>query len=238
MSSLTPNFNLIKPDANDLFELFRQWYNDNLDIIDASLGGGASALAGLSDVNIASPTNGQLLGYNSTSQMWENVNGGGGGGHTIIDPLGQNMPSRTGLQFIGASVTDDSVNNKTVVNITGGGGGVHYSTTEQVIGTWIDGKPLYQNTVNVPNPVNDSNEHLVDLTSLSIGECPYLFGHAVRHSGANDITYYANSIETDGWYYFKARYDNFRGSIMYICLFRNDSISQMRFTIQYTKTTD
>lgn len=25
----------------------------------------------------------------------------------------------------------------------GGGGGVNYSTTEQVIGTWIDGKPLY-----------------------------------------------------------------------------------------------
>lgn len=28
----------------------------------------------------------------------------------------------------------------------GGGGGTHYSTTEQVIGTWIDGKPLYQKT--------------------------------------------------------------------------------------------
>lgn len=72
------------------------------------------------------------------------VNGGGGGsgGHTIIDPLGQNMPSRTGLQFIGASVTDDSVNDKTVVTITGDG--VHYSTSEQVIGTWIDGKTIYQ----------------------------------------------------------------------------------------------
>jgi len=114
----------------------------------------------------------------------------------------------------------------------------HYSTNEQVIGTWIDGKPLYQITVDVANPVNDSNEHLVDLTSLSIDECPYLFGYAVRHSGANDITYYANSIEADDWYYFKARYDNFRDSIMYICLFRNDSISRMRFTIQYTKTTD
>lgn len=115
---------------------------------------------------------------------------------------------------------------------------VHYSTSEQVIGTWIDGKPLYQITVDVPSPVNDSNEHLIDLTSLAIDECPFLSGYAVRHSGANDITYYANSIETDGWYYFKARYDNFRNSIMYICLFRNDSISRMKFTIQYTKTTD
>ena len=115
---------------------------------------------------------------------------------------------------------------------------VHYSTSEQVIGTWIDGKPLYQITVDVPNPVNDSNEHLVDLTSLAIDKCPVLNGYAVRHSGNNDITYYANSIETDGWYYFKARFDNFRDSIMYTCLFRNDSIAEMSFTIQYTKTTD
>lgn len=113
-----------------------------------------------------------------------------------------------------------------------------YSEEERQVGVWTDGKPLYQITVDVANPSNDSNEHLVDLSALSIEKCPYLFGYAVRHSGANDLTYYANSIETDGWYYFKARYDNFRDSIMYICLFKNDSISRMKFTIQYTKTTD
>lgn len=119
-----------------------------------------------------------------------------------------------------------------------GGYAHHYSTSETVIGTWIDGKPLYEITIDVANPVNDSNAHWIDLTSLSIEECPYLFGYAVRHSGANYLTYYANSIETDGWYYFKARYDNSLDSIMYICLFKNDSISRMKFTIQYTKTTD
>lgn len=76
----------------------------------------------------------------------DGIGGGGSGGHTIIDQSGNNMPNRTGLQFIGASVTDDSVNDKTVVTVTGGGGGVHYSTSEQVIGTWIDGKPIYQCT--------------------------------------------------------------------------------------------
>ena len=35
-------------------------------------------------------------------------------------------------------------------NESGGGGTVHhYSTTEQVIGTWIDGKPIYEKTINV-----------------------------------------------------------------------------------------
>ena len=28
---------------------------------------------------------------------------------------------------------------------------VHYSTDEQIVGTWIDGSPLYQLTINVPN---------------------------------------------------------------------------------------
>lgn len=96
--------------------------------------------------------------------------GGGGGGHTIIDQSGNSMPNRTGLQFIGASVTDDSVNNKTVVTVTGGGGGVHYSTTEQVIGTWIDGKPIYQRTWDFSaSPVMLSYANWVN-SGISAGE--------------------------------------------------------------------
>lgn len=103
--------------------------------------------------------------------------GGGSGGHTIIDQSGNNMPNRTGLQFIGASVTDDSVNDKTVVTVTGGGGGVHYSTTEQVIGTWTDGKPIYRKvffpTINVGS--NTINHGIADLDEcISIrGMCKY-----------------------------------------------------------------
>ena len=113
MATQTTNYNLSKPEATDPFSQFRQSYNDNLDIIDANLGGG-----------------------------------GGGGGHTIIDPNGSDMAQRAGLQFTGScSVTDDAVNDKTVVNISGGGGSVNYSTSEQVIGTYL-GKPLYQKTWN------------------------------------------------------------------------------------------
>lgn len=41
----------------------------------------------------------------------------GGGGHTIIDNGGQAMTTRAGLQIKGASVYDDSTNDKTVVQI-------------------------------------------------------------------------------------------------------------------------
>lgn len=40
---------------------------------------------------------------------------GGSGGHTIEDSAGTSMTQRTGLQFVGADVTDDSANNRTVV---------------------------------------------------------------------------------------------------------------------------
>ena len=46
------------------------------------------------------------------------IDGGGGGSkHTIINSSGTSMTDRDGLQFTGATVTDDSVNNRTVVGI-------------------------------------------------------------------------------------------------------------------------
>lgn len=88
MATYTTNYNLEKPEASDPFGDFRESYNDNLDIIDANLGGG-----------------------------------GGGGGHTIVDENGSTMPTETALQFTGnVSVSDDSGNGRTVVDILGGGG--------------------------------------------------------------------------------------------------------------------
>lgn len=48
-------------------------------------GGGSSSLAGLSDVNLSSPTDGQILEYDAANQEWINANNsGGGGGDNII----------------------------------------------------------------------------------------------------------------------------------------------------------
>lgn len=43
------------------------------------------------------------------------------------------------------------------LNYSNGGGGVNYSTTEQVIGTWIDGTPVYQITYVYSSGINFSN---------------------------------------------------------------------------------
>lgn len=44
-----------------------------------------------------------------------------------------------------------------IANSGGGGGGGHnYSTTEQVIGTWIDGKTVYEQVIEFSSPIDVS----------------------------------------------------------------------------------
>ena len=50
-------------------------------------GGGSSTLAGLTDVDLSSPTNGQILKYNSTTQKWENADEGGSSQRTYLGQL-------------------------------------------------------------------------------------------------------------------------------------------------------
>ena len=48
----------------------------------SATGGGASALDDLTDVDITTPSNGDVLKYNATAQKWENGTGGGGATYT------------------------------------------------------------------------------------------------------------------------------------------------------------
>lgn len=69
--------------------------------------------------------------------------GGGSGGHTIVNENGADMPAEGKLQFTGnVSVTDDSGNGKTVVDILGGGGNVY--------GAFIDTNRIIQAQTAIP----------------------------------------------------------------------------------------
>lgn len=87
--------------------------------------------------------------FNDNMDALDNGGGGGGGGHTIIDENDAPMTQRAGLQFTGScSVTDDAVNDKTVVNISGGGGGSFF-------GCAID-----ENNKLFEGAINDFNQSL------------------------------------------------------------------------------
>ena len=100
--------------------------------------------------------------FNDNMDILDNGGGGGSGGHTIYDENGSAMTQRTGLEFTGnVSVSDDSVNDKTVVDILGGSNLILdasiYSTEEKQVGVWIDNKPIYKKSALIQNIYINAN---------------------------------------------------------------------------------
>lgn len=62
-------------------------------ITDGQSGGGATELADLTDVDLTSPADGQLLRYNGTSGKWENIG---------VDSIGSNTLDTTDKTLVGA----------------------------------------------------------------------------------------------------------------------------------------
>lgn len=113
-------------------------------------------------------TSGQVLKKKSATNYdveWaDESGGGGGGGHTIVNTDGTAVAQENKLQFKGLSVTDDSTNGTTKVEGIGLnadsindiaenipefppiiiGDSNNFSTSEKIIGKWIDGRPIYQ----------------------------------------------------------------------------------------------
>jgi len=85
------------------------------------------SLASMPDTNITSPTNGQVLKYNSTSQKWENANESGGGGVTSFN-------TRTGA--VSPANGDYSLNMLSDASTSGasGGDGLVYNS---LTSSWI-----------------------------------------------------------------------------------------------------
>lgn len=189
--------------------------------------------------------------------------GGAGGGHTIEDSEGTDLTQRDILQFgEGFKAEDDDTNEKTVIspNVMQSGDmddvvtplpsiapkkeGIKYSTTEQVVGEWLDGKPLYQRTFYIsalPNnseqqfPIDLSNvDNIADIRGICkrnndavVRPLPYIYG--LGHSGSTSTTY----LEIGIWLQLV---DGSWKVIVNTGSNRSDHSAYV--TIQYTKTTD
>ena len=74
MATKTTNYHLSKPDASDPFSAFRQSYNDNMDIIDANLGGGGGGSVNDVEVNGVSVVVGGVAEVTVPTQTSDLVN--------------------------------------------------------------------------------------------------------------------------------------------------------------------
>lgn len=168
--------------------------------------------------------------FNDNMDILDNGGGGGGGGHTIYDENGSAMTQRAGLEFTGSvSVSDDSVNDKTIVDVKGGTSfllNTIYSETEKRVGYWKDNKPLYQKTWDISDLSISYNSWTI--STIPIGDIETIVNVlAVNQNGRAFWGDAMASLEVD------ATYIGFQTG-------RNNNVPERyRYvTIQYTKTTD
>lgn len=104
-------------------------------------------------------------------------------------------------------VTDDDMNEiKTVVNNndddmitinTNLTNATTYSTTEKIVGTWIDGKPIYKKTVAISFPTSSTSSSTYhNISNISM----VIFAYIVWYD-TTDNKWYINFKDTTGDYY-------------------------------------
>ena len=112
----------------------------------------------------------------------------------------------------------------------------NYSTEEQVIGKWIDGKPLYQKTYKMDNQAISNGMHdFIDLTSLNIDEFVNLFGVMSTSDHQQVCLIPACSSAGDTGFRYEKSSKILKSEVSGT---NSWSASNVRLTIQYTKTTD
>lgn len=109
----------------------------------------------------------------------------------------------------------------------------HYSTDEQVVGTWIDGKPVYQKVIQI-NGLNITDYAGIDLSTY----IPNI-GDVVEE----DHTYYHNNMWAHDYYYIDSNRKSINvyilnGELKAEVIAKGAAVTKVRFIIKYTKATD
>ena len=113
-----------------------------------------------------------------------------------------------------------------------------YSTTEKIVGTWIDGKPLYQKTINFGSLPNKSEKTVSTGLPSATTRPVHLTGFARRSSDGRGFTLPRSSGTTALLIDLSIRIVS---NIINVAVDTVDNFStcdESYITIQYTKTTD
>ena len=133
---------------------------------------GASAGSGGTSGMVPAPSTGDQDKVLKGNGTWDNVISG----HTIINSSGTSMTQRTGLQFTNGSVSEDSVNNKTVVDVIGSysEGSTVVSTANQAFNVVISATGLSTSSKILSVCTSVKGLNYTDIT-LASGSCTIAF---------------------------------------------------------------
>lgn len=113
----------------------------------------------------------------------------------------------------------------------------HYSTTEHIVGTWVDGKPLYRKSVflnSLPNNTTTSYEHNISNVKLIWFDktaCFAIWNYEQDNQFVNELPYFNYS----GNHIYLANVNKTSFEIVTV----NDRTGLKGYvTLLYTKTTD
>lgn len=186
--------------------------------------------------------------------------GGGGsgtGGHVIVDTDGSPVADEPKLQFTGLDVSDNSTDSETEVAAFGLNAdslddvitsanvpanpmvtnGLVYSTTEQVVGRWIDGKPLYQKTARYT--ITSRAEATILNMPIDLANLDSVVN--VWGTGSWSGGYYLIPLGTGSSTVGTVTFGAVTSTYAQLRISGNQAISAgevITFTVQYTKTTD
>lgn len=150
-------------------------------------------------------------------KIMDNTGGGGGGTTVVANPAGAATETLNKLQV-----------SQTIYSIPGGGTAQHtYTTAEQVVGTWINGKTIYEKVFTLTAPTTgNTGVDVENVAALSIDDI-------IRFDGAIKVQ---NNITTHGGNSFLLWYR--RASTTIACNVTNASYlgGDMYIILQYTKT--
>lgn len=207
MATYTPNFNLYMPDPTDPLEDFRAEHNNNMQIIDQNLGGGGGGGGGgvsnftetvlatassFSDMTVDFSTAYDAFVFYANDATFQKAESYFFTRSEITDAINNNFAISL-YPFGSAGICQYYItrsgltraNNSAgffiykIVGLNFGSTPHIYSTSEQVIGTWIDGKPIYQRVITglsigqntgasytIPKPSPDLKQ-IIDSTLMS-----------------------------------------------------------------------
>lgn len=105
----------------------------------------------------------------------------------------------------------------------------NYSTTEQVVGTWIDGKPIYRKTYE---DSTSSTSYQISVSGLNIDKVTNIYGIAKEPSGETEVP---AGFHLSSTAYFNLVYNSSGIGVRTVDGYKDYT---KYITIEYTKTTD
>ena len=111
-----------------------------------------------------------------------------------------------------------------------------YSTEEQIVGKWIDGKPIYRKVV----PLNTFSNNGETTTNHNIDNLEYVINYSIHWYDTQDGAWYSNFKDTTGTYYII--FNGINSTVIKVkslggAIWSSRCINRYAI-LEYTKTTD